>query len=45
MCVDISGSLGRDSRIGSLHTGNLYLDCLGGGLPAKWDIDVDGIII
>ena len=36
MFIDISDGLGgADGRIGSLYTGNLYLDCLGGGLLPK----------
>ena len=29
-------------RIGSLHTGNSYLHCFGGGLPPKDGMVVDG---
>ena len=36
MSIGISGGLDRGGgRVGSLHTGNLYQDCLGGALLPK----------
>ena len=43
MSIGISDGLGgRDGRIGSSHTGNLYLYCLEGGLPPKGGMAVGG---
>ena len=42
MSIGISGGLcGRGGRLGSLHSGSLYLDCLGGSLSSKDDSAVD----
>ena len=42
----LSGGLGGDGGIiGCLHTGTLYLDCLGGGLLPKGGMAVSGALV
>ena len=42
MSIGLSGGLGGDgARTGSLHTDDLYLDCLVGGLPSKDGMTID----
>ena len=44
--MSISNRLGGSGRrIGSLYTGNVYLDILGDGLPLKGGMDVGDIAI
>ena len=46
MPIDVLGGLGRSSNIiGSLYTGNLYLECLGGDLLPKDFMGVGIIVI